>query len=155
MTQFMNQFAQTPEKGQLDQHPQPALIPCAVDSSQSTPLVPGQAVTIVDSAGGVPKVIAAATDTSDVWGFVPYDARKTSYAAGDYVEIAAFRGNVLYLEASAAIARGAQVMLVIAGSKVATAAGAGKRVVGRALDKATANGDLIRVYVDLPGTTLP
>jgi hypothetical protein len=51
------------------------------------------------------------------------------------------------MEAGAAIACGAKVMPVVSGSKVITAAGATKSVVGVALDKAAADTNLIRVYI--------
>jgi hypothetical protein len=54
--------------------------------------------------------------------------------------------DVMYMEASAAIARGAPVMPVVTGSKVATAT-VGKTVIGFAFDKASADGSLIRVYL--------
>lgn len=155
MAQVQNQFAQTPEKGQLDLMAGGSVITCQVDATQSQALVPGQAVTCVDSAGGVPKVIAAAADTADVFGFVKFSFKDQDFPAGAAVEIAIFRGSVMFMQSSAAIARYAQVMPVIAGQKVATAAGAGKRIVGRALDKATAADQLIRVLIDLPGAVVP
>lgn len=156
MAQNPNQFKQSVEKGQVDlQMSLGTVMSVQVDAAQVAALVPGQAVTIVDSAGGIPKVIAAAADTNDIFGFVAYDFRKSSFAALEKCEIVFFRGGVMYMEASAAIARGAQVMPVISGQKVATAAGTGKRIIGRALDKAAANGDLIRVLVDVPGATVP
>lgn len=150
MAQLSNQLVQAPVKGQMDLRYNPSVIACEVSSTEAGTLVPGQGVTIVDSAGGIPKVIAAAADTSDVFGFVVWNARKESFVAGDQIEVAAFRNNVMYLEASAAIARGAKFMIVVSGSKIATATGTGKKVVGRTIDKASANGDLIRCLVDLP-----
>lgn len=150
MPQSPNQFAQTQQKGALDLQFNPQVISVQVDSSQATALVPGQAVKMVDSANGVPKVIAAAADEDDVFGFVVYDIRRVSFPALSYVEVAFFRGSVMYMEASAAIARWAQVMIVVASQKVMTVT-ATNRIVGRALDKAAADGDLIRVVVDLPG----
>lgn len=145
MAQSLNQFNQTPEKGQADLLTQPNTIPCQVKSDESVALVPGQAVVLADVAGGAPVVTLADADTDEVFGFVYYDFKDNSFAAGDHVEIAG-AGNVIWLEASAAIARGVRVQYVVTGQKVATAVNA-KTVVGIALDKAAADGDLIRVLV--------
>jgi hypothetical protein len=150
MTLSQNQFAQSPTKGQMDLRYNPNTISCQVKSDEATALVPGQCVKIVDSAGGVPKVTAATVNTDDVFGIVAYSNKQSSFAAGDAVEISFFRGNVMYMEASAAIARGEKVSPVITGSKIVGHSGA-LRVIGRALDKAALDGDLIRVIIDLPG----
>lgn len=149
-----NQFAQTEVQGVVDMRFSPNIISAQIDTTSGGGLLPGQAVKIVDSAGGIPKVVEAAADTDDVFGFLTYDMRRATFAVGDKVEIAFFRGTIMYMTASAAIARGAQVEIVVASKKVATAA-SGKRIVGRALDKAAADGDLIRVIVDLPGALVP
>jgi hypothetical protein len=126
-------------------------IACQVDSSSAGGLVPGQAVKMVDLGGGIPKVVECAADTDDVFGFINYDIKSQAFAVGDKVEVSALRGNVMYMTASAAVARNAKVMIVVASKKVAVAT-TGKTIVGRALDKAAADGDLIRVVIDLPGS---
>lgn len=151
MAQDPNQFGQSVEKGLVDLKMGGNVISVEVGTG---PLVAGQCVTIVDSAGGVPKVIALAADTGDSFGVMPYDLRRATFETGERVDIPFFKGSVVYMEASAAIARGAKVMAVVSGSKVATAT-TGKMIIGRALDKAAANADLIRVLLDLPGTLAP
>lgn len=146
MTQVPNQFRQSVVKGQLDLRMNPNTIPCQIDSGEAGTLIPGQAVKIVDNAGGVPKVEAIAADTDKIFGVIAYNIKNASFVAGDAVEISA-DGNVIYMEASAAIARGAKLMAVVTGSKVATVTG-GKIVLGFAFDKAAADGDLIRVYME-------
>jgi len=154
MSQSPNQFAQTQQKGAMDLQMNSNVVSCQIDVSSAGGLVPGQAVKMVDSANGVPKVVECAAASDDVFGFLIYDIRRQTFPALAYVEVAALRDNVVYLEASAAIARNASVMIVIAGSKVALAT-TGNRVVGRAYDKAASSGDLIRVVVDLPGILAP
>lgn len=150
MAQNQNQFGQTVVQGKLDITPNPSTVSAQIDVSELGTLVPGQSVKVVDSAGGVPKVIACAADSDDVWAFINYDLKKASFVAGDRVEVSAMRGNVMYMTSSAAIARNAKVMIVVAGVKVATRAGGGI-CVGRTFDKATAADQLIRVVIDLPG----
>jgi hypothetical protein len=146
----INQFIQTPVKGMCDLKFNPSTVSVQIDVSSAGGLVPGQAVKIVDSANGVPLVVECSSDADDVFGFINYGIKDQVYNAGMYAEISAFAGNVMYMEAGAAIARGAKVEIVVSGNKVQTASGV-STVVGRAFDKATASGDLIRVYINLPG----
>jgi len=147
MTQSINQFSQAPEKGSSDLQTQPNTIPCQVLSTEAVALVPGQAVVISDTAGGAPVVTLAATDTDEIFGVVITDFKDSDFPASAPVEIASDY-NVVYLEAGAAIARGARVQYEVTGEKVITAV-TGKTVVGNALDKAAADGDLIRVMIKI------
>ena len=155
MSQILNQFNQAPIKGMTDLKMNNTIISCVVGSASAGGLVPGQAVTIVNTDAGIPTVVEAAADTSDVFGFLTYGIKDVTYEAGDRVEVVIASGSVLYMEASAAVVPYAQLMILVAGSKVLTATGSGKMVVGRALDKAAASGDLIRVLVSLPAIALP
>ena len=152
-----NQFKMTTEQGVMDLQMNPNVISAIIDPTDPTanPIVAGQAVTLVDDGTGIPKVRVATVDTANIYGFILLSKKKQVYKKGDRVEIAAFRGNCMYMTASAAIARGANVMVVIASNKVATATGAGKTIVGQAYDKATADGQVIRVMIDLPGAKVP
>lgn len=145
MNQLSNQFAQSVVKGMPDLRLSPNVISCEVHSSQSVALVPGQAVKLYDVAGGAPKVVAVTGDTDLVFGYISYNQKQATFAAGEALEIS-LDGGVLYLEASAAVARQAFIMPVVTGSKVATAT-SGKPISGVALDKADADGDLIRVFI--------
>lgn len=153
MSLGQNQFNQSPVQGQLDLQVSPSTMSVQIDSSSAGSLVAGQSVKMVDSAGGVPKVVECAANDDDVFGFLNLDFKKAVYNAYDRAEISFFKGNVMYMTASAAIARNAKVGVVISGSKVVTAT-TGLRNIGRALDKAAADGDLIRVLIDLPGAVI-
>lgn len=155
MAQQPNQFGMTGQKGLMDLQFNPSVISCEIDASEAGTLLHGQAVKIVDSAGGIPKVIAAASDTDDVFGFIKYDMKSQGSKAYDKVEVAIARNSVMYMEAGGAIARGGKVMILVAGQKVVAAVGSGKHTVGRTLDKSSADGTLVRVMIDLPGETLP
>jgi len=122
-----------------------------VDSTQATPLVAGQAVKIVDSAGGVPKVVACSADTDVVMGHVAMTNKDQNFPAYAAVEIV--MEGVIYLTATAAISRLAQVCgdpASAAGNVKASVAASGKPITGYALDKAVNAGDLIRVVVQCP-----
>lgn len=150
--QNQNQFAQSPNKGDVDLNRQPNTMAARVYASEAVNLIPAQAVKRVDAGGPgtLPVVTAVTSDTDDICGFVNYNIKNADFAAGEALEISAFQGNIMFMEASAAIAANADVMCVVSGSKVALAT-TGKRVIGKAIDKATAAGDLIRVYINLPG----
>lgn len=148
MTQALNQFAQTPEVGDLDlQHPG-NVFSCAVASTQATALVPGQAVKLADVAGGAPKVIGLAANTDKSFGFVVRNLKDAQFAAGATLEVCA-GGAVMWMTAGAAISRGANLEVVYTTNKVITNAGTNP-VIGQALDKASADGDIIRVLVRTP-----
>lgn len=146
-----NQFAQSTIVGMVDLPYSYNTKSVQIDVSETGRLLPGQAVKIVDSAGGIPKVVACSADTDQVFGFLNYNIKNAVFLAGMPAEISQ-DGNVMFLIAAAAIARGAQVV-----SKVVTAGGVGpisgsgaENIVGYALDKASAAGDLIRVQLKCP-----
>ena len=145
----LNKFSLSPVQGQLDLNLQPNTIAVQVGSGQATDLVPGQAVKMTTGAGGLPIVIAAAADSDDIFGFLNYDLKDNSLGALAIGQIS-MRGNVMWMTAAGAIARGAKVNVVIASVKVQTDAAGGQTVIGRALDPASADGDLIRVLIGTP-----
>lgn len=153
MALSLNQYGQTVIAGQMDMQVPGTVISVAVNSTQATPLVPGQAVKIVDSAGGIPKVVALAANTDQTYGFVSYNIKDSSFAAGEILELAQ-DNSVIYLTSGAAIARGAALEVVAATSKVITSAGTNP-VIGRAMDKATATDQLIRVKLAVPTIKQP
>ena len=152
----MNVFGMGAIKGMVDLLLNPSIMSAQIDVTSTlgadggVGLVAGQAVTIVNSPGGIPKVIEATADTQDIFGFIVYNPKDPKYMRQDRCEIAFGKGSVVYMEANAAIARNAEVAVLIAGVKVITAT-ATDRIVGRALDAATAQGQMIRVLIDLPG----
>ena len=141
-----NQFSQSVVKGLADLRFNGNIISCQVDENQSTALVAGQCVMLKDVAGGAPVIEAIADDEDGVFGVVVRSAKDSDFPALSHLEIAS-DSCVVYMEASAAIARGAEVMPVVSGSKVATVSGNSKAKIGVALDKAAADGDLIRVLI--------
>lgn len=149
--QSQNVFSQSPILGMIDQRFNYNTTPCEVDVSQSGVLYPGQAVKMVDSADGVPKVVGCTADADEVFGFINYDIKSRSYAAGAACEVSQ-AGNVMYLYAANAIARGAQVQLnfIAPGSVAAKVGSSGADIVGYAFDKASAGGALIRVKLGVP-----
>lgn len=148
MTQQINQFIQSEVKGSLDLTINPTIFSVQVDAAQATDLVPGQLVKLATTAGGIMKVVASSAATDAHFGVVRYNIKDASFPAGAVCEIAG-EGSVVYMEAGAAITRGADVMYA-ASVQVVTAATTGNVIVGKALDAATAAGQYIRVLLAGP-----
>jgi hypothetical protein len=97
----------------------------------------------------VPKVVACAANADNCAGFISGTSMKDqTFAAGQAVEIGG-PGTCIYLYATSAVSRGAQVQLDVASPASVTAlvGSSDAAVVGWAYDKATAYGQLIRVRV--------
>lgn len=145
-TPNINQFGQTPVLGDLDLMSGASnVLPVLVDNSQATALVAGQAVKLVDSSSPMPTVVGLAANTDSSFGFIVRTLKDIQFAANRRVEIA-LAGSVMQMASGAAIARGAKVEVNFSANTVITSAGTNP-VVGFALDKATASGQLIRVYI--------
>lgn len=152
MTLNINQFNQSTIQGALDLKFGGMVVSAQIDVSSAGALPPGQAVKVVDSAGGIPKVVECAADSDEVFGFLVYDQVHSTFDAYDPCEIAVLNGGAcMFMTASAAIARWAVVTIVVASDKVKTSTG-GSRDIGHAYDKAAVDGDLIRVLL-LPKST--
>ncbi len=150
-----NSFAQSPYLGMVDLRFPYNSVSVQIDTTQATPLYAGAAVKMVDSADGVPKVIGCSADSSECLGFINFDIKTVSFVAGVGAEIS-MAGNVMYLYATGAIARGVQVSLdLTTNGGVRSAAGnTGDKIVGWAYDKAAAAGQLIRVFLKTPSFTV-
>lgn len=149
MTLNQNQFGLLPIKGMMSLRPSLKTVAAQIDSTEAGELVAGQAVKLVDSAGGVPKVIAVAADSDVTFGFIAYNQKNAVFVAGDQVEVATGFDDCMYMEAASAIGRGDKLMVVVSGSKVDNVT-AGKPIIGYAYDKAASSGDLIRVILACP-----
>lgn len=146
-----NQFAIEPLLGTLDLLYNPDTIAVQVDVSEPVGIYPGQAVKMVDSANGVPKVIACTADADEVLGFAIFNLKNAVFLPGMALEISMDQ-NVQFLRATAAIARGAQVQSDVStiGGVAPLSGSSGADIVGFAMDKAVSAGDLIRVKIGTP-----
>jgi len=126
------------------------ILTCQVDVDESATLVAGEAVSIVDSAGGIPKVEQMSADTVEPFGFIIRNLKDQNFPALARCEVAKVN-TVVTMTAGAAIARGAKVEYDVSAIKVITSAGTNP-ICGEALDKAAADGDLIRVWITQPVT---
>ncbi len=149
-----NSFAQSTLVGTMDLRWPVNTVSVQVDLSQTTPIAPGAAVKIVNSSDGVPKVVACAANSDSCVGFLNYDMKSTSLAAGASAEMS-MSGNCIYLYATSAISRFTQVQLDVSSPASVTAkvGSSGANVVGFAYDKAAGYGSLIRVVLTAPAFT--
>lgn len=158
-TGYPNAFSQSPTQGQIDMRFPYNTISVQIDSSQSTALYAGSAVEMVDSAGGVPKVIGVTDITNEVLGFLNFDVKSVEFNAGDMAEMS-MAGNVIFLYSGGAVARGEQVTLGSltfhpkANVVVSSTGETGSNIVGWSLDKAAGAGELIRVFLKTPSFTV-
>ena len=145
--QQQNQYTMSPVKGLLNlcssNH-----FACTIDATQVGTLYPGQPVKLYNRAGNPPYVVACTADYDDVFGFITFNPKDTGFKAGSVCDVSLYN-DVMFMEASAPIARGVHLGLVISGTKVQTVV-PGQTPIGIALDPAAANGDLIRVYIKTP-----
>ena len=145
----MNKFAPTEEiKGRRVLPANTESISGIVDASQADALLPGDPVKIVATSQGLPHFAKAGVGDV-VAGFVEWNVIRPSYAAGKICQIS-MAGNVMYMEAGAAIQAGSLVNVTdLTNVLVGAAAGSGSKL-GIALEAATAAGQLIRVKIGEP-----
>lgn len=149
MTITPNQFRQTTAPGYLDLQTGNNNV-WNVRHSKATPLsdpdlVAGQTVVQVDVTSTVP-VVREATISQVPFGVVKRSLKDAGFGDNEMLEVAR-EGTVVYFEASAAIAAGADVQYDPSTHKIATKAST-NGIVGQAVDKATADGQLIRVLIN-------
>jgi len=149
----MNQFKQTPVVGSLDLtvNSSPMVFTCRFKdaSDEGAELVPGEGVNLVDLGSSDtigPPIVDERATTDVIFGVKIYNTKSNTAEDGDIVQIAG-DGAVVFMNAGAAIARGAEVELVDATpGNVITSAGT-NRILGKALDKASAADDLVRILI--------
>lgn len=116
-------------------------------ASADATITPGEAVVVVSTtAGNVVQVAKGAAATDLYFGVVLTNPLKSSFAVGDVCDVA-LATTVVMMTASAAITAGAKVQYDYSTGKIATQT-ATNTVIGMAMDDASTNGDLVRVYVN-------
>ena len=143
MTQILNQFSITNERGRLtNKASTPYVTNQIIDPSYA-----GAALTSGDAfkySGTGAFIIPAAALTDNIIGFSTFNIKDNSFEANNSVEIA-HNTSEMKMIASAAIAAGADLEFDPATGKVATQATG--TVIGKARQAATADGDLITVAI--------
>lgn len=148
MVQNQNQREQATEQGQTDLLIGNAPIAGFIALTESETLVPGSPLKLADIGSGVPRFLLATGDDDAIFGYLVRNFKDQSFVAGDHCEVS-FALGVMWMTAGAAIARGAVVESDVSEVEVITLST--NPAVGIALDKATAQGDLIRILILTPG----
>ncbi len=152
--QNLNQFKQGSVVGSLDlsTNANPNVFTCRFryDDSSSDLLVPGEGVELADLGAndtiGPPIVDERSDNTADpIFGVKIYTTKRNEDPVGAIVQVAG-KGSVVVMNSGAAIARGADVELVLAtpGNVVTATTGI---VLGKALDKVAAADLPVRVLI--------
>ena len=147
-----NQFAQTPVLGQVSMVVNPDVVPVRLNPSSTAVLQAGSAVKLITGTANEILVDACSGPTDGpVFGVILYNLRKNLYSAGDNAEVAC-NGSYIFLEASAAVARGVKVVTTAATAgadpTVATVSVPSTQyVTGVAVDTAAGAGSLFRVKI--------
>ena len=102
--QNISSFGLSSQLGMIDLRFDFSTVSVQIDLAQVGSLYPGGAVKMVDSAGGVPKVLGCSANGDDVFGFINYDIKSRAFVAGDMCEISC-EGNVMFLYATGALVR--------------------------------------------------
>lgn len=154
-TQNMNQFRQTAIVGELDlaTNPNPNVFTCRfkdASSTDGTELSPGEPCKLIDLGSDDivgPPIVDEMADINDggSFGVCVYSTKDNNNTDGALVQVAG-EGSVMWLEASAAIARGASVSAVLASPGEVVTATTGD-ILGIALDKAAGDGSMLRVLI--------
>lgn len=116
-------------------------------ASASDTIAAGEAVILSSTTNGLVTKVAKGTGATDLYiGVVLTNPLKESFAVGDRVEIA-LTSTIVMMTVSAAVTAGAKLQYAYDTGKVATATGS-NTVIGLAMENATADAQIIRVFVN-------
>lgn len=148
LTQNLSQFKQSPLVGQLDWTVNNNVVPVRLDPAYAggLPLVAGQVFVLANVVGEVPVVTPQADATVTPYGVMIHTMKRDTILAGAYFDLA-LQGSTIYLQSSAAIARGAKVQNDPAGPRVATLVANTNASLGLCIDKPSAADQPVRVYI--------
>lgn len=144
----LNSFNMTVVPGQVAMSSPASMTVQLIGTSVET-LLPTYPVKLVTGTGVVPLVELAVPGTDDIYGLVLFNAKYSSWAAEDYLQIST-KGTIMHLTAGATLNRGARVGLNTSTLKL-QAAEAGNAI-GILLDEAVLN-RVVRVQLDIPNDT--
>lgn len=117
MTQQINQFAQTAEKGQIALlNADSFTLDAIIDASETGSLEAGDPVKLVATSKGIPHVVKATSETDEIFGFIALNpVQNIGIVKGQRVTVA-ITGAFIYLVAGGSISASGKLM--IAGDKV-------------------------------------
>lgn len=145
----MNVFAPTEEiKGRKVLPANTESFSGMIDADVSGSVAPATPMVIVSTSAKLPHFAPATADTDNIIGFLEWNVIRAGYVAGTPCQVSPDT-NVMYMEASGAIDAGVNVAMDSYTDITIQEAGEGDKVIGYALEAATASGQLIRVKIKL------
>ena len=148
----MNVFAPTEEiKGRKVLPANTESFSGVIDSTVSGTVVPATPMKIVATSAKLPHFAPAASDSDNIVGFLEWNVIRNGYAKGDMCQISPDT-NVMYMEVSGSVNAGANVAMDSYSNITVKAAGAGDKIIGYALESASASGQLIRIKIRFAST---
>ena len=106
----INQFAQTPVRGQLDlQIAKSGVLSGEISVNEAGSIEAGDPVKLDPAATGAVPQFLAAGPTDDAIGYLVYDVKRTTLVARDAAQVSYFGGPVMFMEAETALNPGVQV----------------------------------------------
>lgn len=138
MTININQFEQTPVRGQMDlQIARSGVLSGEISADESGAPKAGDPVKLdPNNTGAIPKFLLA-TAAQDAIGYIAYDVKQATLVAGDACQVAFFGGPVMYMTGETALDPGVQVEQNANGNVQALSAG---KLRGLTLDPFTIGG---------------
>lgn len=112
MTQNINQFAQSAERGQIALlNADSFTLDAIIDNTEAGALAAGDPVKIVASSSKIPHIVKANAETDDIFGFIVCNPVKNAgLVAGERVTVA-ITGAFIYLVAGGSISAQGKVMI--------------------------------------------
>lgn len=148
----MNVFAPTEEiKGRKVMPANTESFSGMIDASVDSVVAPATPVKLATGSAKLPHFVPASSDSDNIIGFVEWNPIRNGYTKGLICQVSP-ETNVMYMEASGAINAGVNVAMDSYSNITVKAAGAGSKVIGYALEAATAAGQLIRVKIRFAST---
>lgn len=143
----MNVFAPTEEiKGRKVLPANTESFSGVIDASVEGSVAPATPMVIVATSAKLPHFAPATSDSDNLIGFLEWNVIRSGYVAGTPCQVSPDT-NVMYMEASAAINAGVNVAMANYSTVTIKTAGAGDKIIGYALESASAAGQLIRVKI--------
>jgi hypothetical protein len=149
MSQLVNQFGMSPEKGQIAFGNNPNVVNARILSSSvdAATILPGAAMKLVD-ATSKEIIVDKAAAGDRIFGFVKAQNITNVYAAGDIVEVC-YDGTIMHMETNAAVTLGALLEIVAATNRITPSLGT-NTIIGLSLRKAAAAAEIIPVLIRTP-----
>lgn len=148
-TMNLNQFNQTPIKGDSATKVNLNTLSVQIDPNSTNTLLPGDGVVLTTTTGAGTILVDKALASQDPLGYIFYSVKKDQFVAGDVVEIGLV-GSILFVQAQGSVNRGSNLEYVpnaslLTGPLMKVAVGINP-ISGLSLSNGS-DGDIIRMIV--------